>query len=55
MSRLPWDELIRQWTESRTILSDLLGEAVTTASVSDGYYSAHGWAVRRRFWLEYLV
>jgi peptidoglycan/xylan/chitin deacetylase (PgdA/CDA1 family) len=40
MSRLPWDELIRQWTESRAILADLLGEAVSTASVSDGYYSS---------------
>lgn len=41
MSRLPWDELLRQWTLSRAILSDLLGEDVTTASVSDGYYSAN--------------
>jgi peptidoglycan/xylan/chitin deacetylase (PgdA/CDA1 family) len=39
MSRLSWDELIRQWTVSREILSDLLGEPVLTASVSDGYYS----------------
>jgi peptidoglycan/xylan/chitin deacetylase (PgdA/CDA1 family) len=41
MSRLPWDELMRQWTLSRAILSDLLGEDVTAASVSDGYYSAN--------------
>ncbi len=41
MSRLPWDELLRQWKVSRAILSDLLGEEVNTASVSDGYYSAN--------------
>jgi peptidoglycan/xylan/chitin deacetylase (PgdA/CDA1 family) len=40
MSRLSWDELISQWTDSRATLSELLGELVTTASVSDGYYSA---------------
>jgi len=40
MSRLSWDELLREWTDSRAILSELLGEPVITASVSDGYYSA---------------
>lgn len=40
MSRLPWDRLLAQWTQSRAILSELLGEPVIAASVSDGYYSA---------------
>lgn len=39
MSHLSWDQLMREWTESRAVLSDLLGEPVVSASVSDGYYS----------------
>ena len=38
MSRLPWDQLVREWTRSARVLSDLLGEPVTTASVPGGYY-----------------
>jgi peptidoglycan/xylan/chitin deacetylase (PgdA/CDA1 family) len=39
MSSLQWPELIREWTESCAILCDILGEAVSVASVADGYYS----------------
>ena len=39
MSRLPVDELALEWRKSVRVLSDLLGEAVITASVPGGYYS----------------
>ncbi len=39
MSKLSWDQLLREWTDSCAILSDILREPVVTASVADGYYS----------------
>jgi peptidoglycan/xylan/chitin deacetylase (PgdA/CDA1 family) len=39
MSHLSWDQLMREWSESCAILSDILGEHVRVASVPDGYYS----------------
>jgi hypothetical protein len=39
MSRLTWGELQVEWSRSCTILSEILGEQVTVASVPDGYYS----------------
>lgn len=39
MSRLGWDELLKEWSVSCQILSDLLGEWVRVASVPDGFYS----------------
>ncbi len=39
MSHLRWQELTREWSESRAILSDILGEPVRVASVPDGFYS----------------
>jgi peptidoglycan/xylan/chitin deacetylase (PgdA/CDA1 family) len=39
MSRLSWQELVKEWSESCAILSDILGEQVKAASVPDGYYS----------------
>jgi peptidoglycan/xylan/chitin deacetylase (PgdA/CDA1 family) len=39
MSKLGWAELLREWKQSRAILSDILQEPVETASVADGYYS----------------
>lgn len=39
MSELGWDEVLAEWVESRAVLSELLGETVDCASVSDGYYS----------------
>ncbi len=39
MSRLSWNDLLREWRDSREILSRILQEPVTTASVADGYYS----------------
>jgi peptidoglycan/xylan/chitin deacetylase (PgdA/CDA1 family) len=39
MSRLNWDEMLREWRESCDILSGILGERVSVASVPDGYYS----------------
>jgi peptidoglycan/xylan/chitin deacetylase (PgdA/CDA1 family) len=39
MAALSWDELVREWQSSVTALSDLLGEAVRTASVPGGYYA----------------
>ena len=39
MSKLSWSELLKEWKNSRAILSDILREPVVTASVADGYYS----------------
>jgi peptidoglycan/xylan/chitin deacetylase (PgdA/CDA1 family) len=39
MSKLNWNELLREWKESCAILSEILQEPVVTASVADGYYS----------------
>lgn len=39
MSKLSWDELLREWKDSCAILSEILQEPVLTASVADGYYS----------------
>ncbi len=39
MSNLSWDDLIREWSVSCQILSDILGEPMRVASVADGYYS----------------
>lgn len=39
MSSCPWDMLVREWTESVRILSDVLGARVTVASVPGGGYS----------------
>jgi peptidoglycan/xylan/chitin deacetylase (PgdA/CDA1 family) len=39
MSKLSWNELLREWKESCAILGDILLEPVVTASVADGYYS----------------
>lgn len=37
--RLSWDKLVREWSASARLLSDVLGEPVTTASVPGGYYA----------------
>ena len=39
MSSLSGGELCRQWSESRAILSDVIGDRVDIASVPGGYYS----------------
>jgi peptidoglycan/xylan/chitin deacetylase (PgdA/CDA1 family) len=39
MSRCTWDQLVDEWTRSAKILSDILGEQVTVASVPGGDYS----------------
>jgi peptidoglycan/xylan/chitin deacetylase (PgdA/CDA1 family) len=39
MSHLSWDQLTREWSESSSILSDILGEQVRVASVPDGFYA----------------
>jgi peptidoglycan/xylan/chitin deacetylase (PgdA/CDA1 family) len=39
MSRLTQHELSEEWSKSRAILGDILGEAVKVASVPNGYYS----------------
>lgn len=39
MSHCSWQELLREWRESAGILSGILGEPVTVASVPGGYYS----------------
>lgn len=38
-SRLGWDRMVDEWTESRRILEDILGAPVWCASVPGGYYS----------------
>jgi peptidoglycan/xylan/chitin deacetylase (PgdA/CDA1 family) len=39
MSRLSWEKLISEWTQSRNVLADIVGVPITAASVADGYYS----------------
>jgi peptidoglycan/xylan/chitin deacetylase (PgdA/CDA1 family) len=39
MSHLARDQVLAEWVESCAVLSDLLGQPIATASVSDGYYS----------------
>lgn len=39
MSSLTWTRLLREWSESRAVLSDIVGADVAVASVADGYYS----------------
>lgn len=39
MSHLSREELLKEWSVSRSILGELLGEPVTVASVPDGYYT----------------
>jgi hypothetical protein len=39
MSKLSWADLLKEWKESCTILSDIVRAPVLTASVADGYYS----------------
>ena len=38
-SACAWDDMVREWTESRKALEDILGEPVTVASVPGGYFS----------------
>lgn len=39
MSALEWGDLVREWSQSTAILSDILGTKIVVASVPDGYYS----------------
>lgn len=39
MSKLSSKDLLREWSQSCSILSDILGEKIRVASVPDGYYS----------------
>lgn len=39
MSSLSWNHLVHEWSTSTKILSDILGEPVTTASVPGGHYA----------------
>jgi peptidoglycan/xylan/chitin deacetylase (PgdA/CDA1 family) len=39
MSHLEWNNLCKEWSRSRAVLSDILGEPVDVASVPNGYYS----------------
>ena len=39
MSNLSMNELVSEWSVSRGILEEILGERVRIASVADGYYS----------------
>jgi peptidoglycan/xylan/chitin deacetylase (PgdA/CDA1 family) len=38
-SELSWERLVREWSDSRKVLQDLLGAEVTTGSVPGGYFS----------------
>jgi hypothetical protein len=38
MALCPWDSLVAEWRRSCDVLSDILGEPVSTASVPGGYY-----------------
>ena len=39
MASLRWEELLREWRDSCSLLSDLIGAPTTVASVAGGYYS----------------
>ncbi|UJF34588.1 polysaccharide deacetylase family protein [Paenibacillus hexagrammi] len=39
MSNLSWDLLIKEWGDSRRVLSDIVGEEVKVAAVPGGFYS----------------
>jgi peptidoglycan/xylan/chitin deacetylase (PgdA/CDA1 family) len=39
MSSMSWAEIIDEWRRSTELLSEMLGEAILTASVPGGYYS----------------
>jgi peptidoglycan/xylan/chitin deacetylase (PgdA/CDA1 family) len=39
-SACSFDAMVREWTESRAVLEDLLGHRVEVASLPGGYYSA---------------
>jgi peptidoglycan/xylan/chitin deacetylase (PgdA/CDA1 family) len=39
MSHIRWDQLVKEWTESCAVLSDITGKPVTVASVPGGYTS----------------
>ena len=49
-----WDEMVREWTESRRVLTDLLGEDVTVGSVPGGYFSPTVAAAAREAGLSVL-
>ncbi len=38
-SACSWNEMVREWRESRKVLEDVLGQEVTVASVPGGYFS----------------
>jgi hypothetical protein len=39
MSQLGWRELVKEWSQSCEVLSDILGDRVRVASVPGGFYS----------------
>jgi len=38
-SMLPWAEMVEEWTASKSTLEDIVGHAITVASLPRGYYS----------------
>jgi len=41
MSHCSWERLLEEWERSIRVLSDILGEQVSVASLPAGYYSTH--------------
>jgi peptidoglycan/xylan/chitin deacetylase (PgdA/CDA1 family) len=41
MAALPADELVREWSDSVAVLSDLVGKQIRAASVPGGYYRSN--------------
>jgi peptidoglycan/xylan/chitin deacetylase (PgdA/CDA1 family) len=39
ISQLGWEDMVTEWRKSRDVLSEILGEEVTVASVPGGFYS----------------
>ncbi len=39
ISYCSWEQMLHEWTASRAVLEDILGSAVTSASVPGGFYS----------------
>jgi len=39
ISKLPYEELLKEWRDSMDVLTDILGEPVKVASIPGGYYS----------------
>ena len=54
MSSCSWEEMVREWTASVLVLSDILGEKIRIASVPGGFYSRKVAQAASRAGIEWL-